>query len=138
MPRAAPILTLSLLTSSLLASALAWAQPVPDALAVEWQGRKLCERLHEDAQIRVLRCIIPPGAVHLRHSHPGDVSYVLSGGMARSESAAGMRTVEFRTGSFSVNPPVPWHEVTNAGDTTLGYLLVEKKYEPVREEAALR
>ena len=55
-------------------------ESVPDALSVEWQGQKPCEKLFEDAQIRIARCTFPPGAVHVRHSHPGYLSYVLSGG----------------------------------------------------------
>ena len=37
----------------------ATAEDIPDALTVEWQGKKLCENLYEDAQIRALRCTIP-------------------------------------------------------------------------------
>lgn len=124
----------------LLAASAAAAQPVPDALSVEWQGRKPCERLYEDGRIRVLRCTFPPGAVHLRHSHPGVVSYALSGGTAEVEDARGKRRVEIKGGNHSVNAPVPWHEFTNTGDTTIAYVLVEKKYEPVPapEQAADR
>jgi hypothetical protein len=31
----------------------------PDALAVEWQGQKLCEKLHEDDQIRIFAMHFP-------------------------------------------------------------------------------
>ena len=44
---------------------------VPNALSVEWQGQKLCEKLYEDAQILIARCTFPPGSKHLKHSHPG-------------------------------------------------------------------
>jgi quercetin dioxygenase-like cupin family protein len=111
----------------------AWSEsaPTPDALSVEWQGQKPCEKLLEDAQVRILRCTFPPGAMHVRHSHPGYFSYVLSGGKARIQDEKGTRQVEPRTGSHTNIPPVPWHEFTNTGDTTISYLLVEKKYEPV-------
>ena len=36
-------------------------ESVPDALSVEWQGQKPCEKLFEDAQIRIARCTFPPG-----------------------------------------------------------------------------
>jgi quercetin dioxygenase-like cupin family protein len=62
---------IALVVLALIAPPLAAiAEDVPDALAVEWQGKKLCENLYEDTQVRVLRCTIPPGAVHVKHSHP--------------------------------------------------------------------
>ena len=109
----------------------ALGQDVPDGLSVEWQGKKPCEKLHEDAQIRIARCTFPPGAVHVRHSHPGYISYVLSGGKGQLQDDKGTRQVEVRTGSYIDSPPIPWHELTNIGDTTLQYLVVEKKYLPV-------
>jgi quercetin dioxygenase-like cupin family protein len=75
--------------------------------------------------------VFPPGAVHVRHSHPGYISYVLSGGKGLVEDEKGKREVEAKTGASIELPPVPWHELTNIGDTTLQYLIVEKKYQPV-------
>ena len=106
-------------------------EKVPDALSVEWQGQKPCEKLFEDAQILVARCTFPPGAMHLRHSHPGYSTYVLSGGKLQIEDEKGNRQVEVHTDSFINSPPIPWHEGTNVGDTTLRALLIERKYEPV-------
>jgi len=72
-----------LVTSFAVVSATAMsahgADEVPDALSVESQGKKPCEKLFEDAQIRVARCTFPPGAVHLCHSHPAYLSYTVSG-----------------------------------------------------------
>jgi quercetin dioxygenase-like cupin family protein len=104
---------------------------VPDALSVEWQGQKPCEKLYEDDQIRVARCMFPPGSKHVRHSHPGYISYVLSGGKGQIEDAKGTRQVELQSGTYSNSPPLPWHELTNTGDSTLGFLVIERKYEPV-------
>ena len=115
----------------LLAPLTAFGQSVPDGLSVEWQGKKPCEKLYEDAQILIVRCTIPPGGKHVKHFHPGFSSYVLSGGKAQIEDAKGTRQVEPRTGSFTTSPPLPWHELTNTGDTTLSYLLTERKYEPM-------
>ena len=42
----------------------------------------------------------------------------------------GTRQVEVKTGDFLESSPVPWHEFTNVGDTTLSYLVVEKRYQP--------
>src|SRR3954467_2279184 len=69
----------------LLAPLTAFGQPVPDGLSVEWQGKKPCEKLYEDAQILIVRCTIPPGGKHVKHFHPGFSSYVLSGGKAQIE-----------------------------------------------------
>jgi quercetin dioxygenase-like cupin family protein len=110
---------------------LSIAQDVPDAFSVEWQGKKPCEKLYEDDQIRIGRCTFPPGAVHLRHSHPGSFRYVLSGGKNQVRDARGTRVSEAKAGAYGPSPPVAWHEVTNIGDTTLVYLVVEKKYQPV-------
>ena len=80
------------------------AEDVPDALSVEWQGQKPCEKLFEDDQVRISRCSFPPGATHVCHSHPAYLFYVLSGGKAQ---------VRDDSGSHVDAPPVPWHEVTN-------------------------
>jgi hypothetical protein len=55
----------------IISPCVAGAEDVPDAFAVEWQGKHPCEKLYEDAEIRIGRCSFPPGAVHLCHSHPG-------------------------------------------------------------------
>ena len=121
----------------LVSPVVARAQPVPDALEVEWNGKHPCEKLYEDAQIRVARCTFPPGTVHVRHSHPGYLTYGLSGGKGKLKSAAGERLVDNLTGSLIVTPPTPWHEYANVGDTTVQYLIIEKKYEPAaRNEPA--
>ena len=112
------------------------AEDVPDALSVEWQGQKPCEKLFEDDQVRISRCSFPPGAVHVCHSHPSYGYYVLSGGKAQAQDEKGTRQVEVRTGSYVDVPPTPWHEVTNIGDTTTQYLIIEKKYQPVAAAAS--
>src|SRR6516162_5434903 len=106
------------------------AEDVPDALSVEWQGKKPCESFFEDAQIRVSRCTLPPGTVHVCHSHPSYVYYVLSGGKAEVKDDKGTRKADLATGSFIESPPVPWHDLANIGETTLQFLIIEKKYEP--------
>lgn len=107
----------------------ATAEDVPDALSVEWQGKKPCEKLHEDDQIRILRCTFPPGGKHVRHQHPTNFVYALSGGKLRVESASGTRDLEVRTDAYVLSKPVPWHEVTNTGDTTERFLVIEMKYQ---------
>jgi len=85
------------------------AEDVPDALSVEWQGQKPCEKLFEDDQVRISRCSFPPGATHVCHYHPAYLFYVLSGGKAQVRDEKGTREVEIRSGSHVDAPPVPWH-----------------------------
>jgi mannose-6-phosphate isomerase-like protein (cupin superfamily) len=66
------------------------------------------------------------------------MSYVLSGGKAKIEDDEGVREVEVRTGSLLSSPPIPWHELTNIGETPLIYPSVEKKYEPLPNRGAGR
>ena len=114
------------------------ADDVPDALSVEWQGKNPCEKLFEDAQVRMARCTFPPGAMHVCHSHPAYLSYVVSGGQGQVQDEKGTRKVNFVTGALADVPPVPWHELANTGDTTLQFLIVEKKYQtaPAVSQAA--
>ena len=122
----------------LLAALISGATPaaVPDALAVEWKGKHPCETLYEDSQIRVARCTFPPGTVHVRHAHPGYLSYALKGGKGEILSEAGRRDVTLAPDSLTESKPLPWHEFKNVGDTTISYLIIEKKYEPVLVAAA--
>lgn len=114
------------LLACLLASAYA-ASPLPDPLAAGWQGSPVCEKLHEDASQRVLRCTFPPGVGHERHYHAPHFGYALAGGRMRITSADGIREVELETGSSYVSEGVDWHEVLNVGDTTVVYLIVEPR-----------
>jgi beta-alanine degradation protein BauB len=115
----------------MLVPGLSWSEDVPDALGVEWHGKKLCENLYEDTKIRILRCTIEPGDVHVRHSHPAMFGYVLkgAGGKGQIVDEKGTRTFDGGPdGDHWTDEPTPWHEVTNIGNTALIYLLVEKKY----------
>lgn len=112
----------------LLMPAAAVGEDIPDALAVQWQGKPPCEKLYEDAEIRVARCVFPPGAVHMKHKHPAYLTYVLSGGKGEAKDASGGGSRETRDDQLLVSPEVPWHEFSNVGDTTIRYLVIEKKY----------
>jgi hypothetical protein len=74
------------------------ADNVPDALSVEWQGKKPCEKLFEDTQVRVARCTFPPGTMHVCHSHPSYLTYVLSGGKAQVQDEKGTRNLDIVAG----------------------------------------
>src|SRR5689334_19508628 len=78
---------------------IAQAAEVPDALTVEWEGTHPCEKLFEDAQVRVARCTFPPGAVHVCHSHPGYLSYVVSGGQGQVQDEKGIRKINVTAGA---------------------------------------
>ena len=117
---------------------MAKADDVPDALSVEWQGKKPCEKLFDDAQVRVVRCTFPPGAVHVCHSHPGYLSYVVNGGQGQIQDEKGIRKIDVVSGALLDVPPTPWHEFANVGDTTIQFVVVEKKYQvaPPASQAA--
>ena len=100
---------------------------LPDPLAAGWEGRPVCERLHEDDRQRVLRCTFEPTVGHERHFHAPHFGYAIAGGRVRITDANGVREVEFPTGSHSVSEGVDWHEIVNIGKTTIVYLLVEQK-----------
>ena len=110
-----------------LSSCAAQGPQLPDPLAAGWQGSPVCEKLHEDASQRILRCTFPPGVGHERHYHAPHFGYALSGGRMRITSADGTREVELDTGSSYVSEGVDWHEVLNVGDTTVVYLIVEPR-----------
>jgi quercetin dioxygenase-like cupin family protein len=111
--------------------AAARAADVPDALSVEWQGKKPCEKLFDVEHVRVARCTFPPGAVHVCHSHPSYLSYVVSGGQGQVEDEKGIRKINVTAGAIVDVPPTPWHEFANIGDTTIQFVIVEKKYQAV-------
>ena len=108
---------------------VARADDVPDALSVEWQGKKPCEKLFDDAHVRVARCTFPPGAVHVCHSHPAYLTYVVSGGQGQVQDEKGTRKIDVIAGVFADVPPIPWHEFANVGETTIQYVVVERKYQ---------
>ena len=112
-----------------LLSFAAYSAEVQDALSAGWNGERRCENLYEDAQIRILRCTFPPNTGHERHSHPAFFNYVLSGGRGQITDGSGTREFESKPDQYRAGKAVEWHEALNTGDTTLRYLIVEKKYE---------
>ena len=100
---------------------------LPDPLAAGWNGKPVCERLHEDAVQRILRCTFAPGVGHERHFHDAHFGYTLAGGRMRIEDEKGVREVDVPTGSSFTSEGISWHEVLNVGDTTSVFLIVEPK-----------
>lgn len=103
------------------------ASNLPDPLAAGWRGKPVCEKLHDDARQRVLRCTFPPGVGHERHYHERHFGYAIAGGRMQIVSAAGTREVDLATGSSYASEGVAWHQVLNVGDTTVVYLIVEPR-----------
>lgn len=107
----------------------AWATPgnLPDPLGAGWNGKPVCERLHEDDRQRILRCTFPPGVGHERHFHHAHFGYTVAGGRMRIEDQDGVREVDVKAGSSFASDGVAWHQVLNVGDTTTVFLIVEPK-----------
>ena len=103
------------------------ADELPDPVAATWQGTPVCETLSETADMRVFRCIFPPGTGHERHFHARHFGYALSGGRMRITDAAGTREVNLQTGTYFFSDGIPWHEVLNIGSTVVSYLMVEPR-----------
>jgi len=104
------------------------AKELPDPLEAGWQGNKVCEKLHEDEQQRILRCTFPPGVGHEMHFHAPNFGYTIQGGKVKITDAKGVREVKLNTGdSHRSAKGTPWHEIVNIGETTIIYLLIEVK-----------
>jgi beta-alanine degradation protein BauB len=120
------------------ASASAQVAPLPPALCAGWQGERVCEQLHEDAMIRVIRCTFPPGVGHEPHYHPPHFGYVLSGeAVMRITTDEGVREAPVRAGGAFSNDDETRHAVLNVGNETTTYLIVEKKYEDRRSPSEI-
>jgi len=120
------------------ASASAQIAPLPPALCAGWAGERVCEVLHEDTEIRVLRCAFPPGVGHEPHYHPPHFGYVLEGeSVMRITTEAGVREAPVRAGGSFSNDEETRHAALNIGDQTTTYLIVEKKYADTRPAEAV-
>jgi len=100
---------------------------LPDPLEAGWKGHAVCERVHEDADMRILRCTFPPGVGHERHWHPKHVGYNITGGRLQITDEAGTRVIDIAPGDTFASEGVDWHEGLNVGDTTLIYLVIEPR-----------
>jgi hypothetical protein len=100
---------------------------LPDPLAAGWNGVPVCERLHEDADQRILRCTFPPGVGHERHYHAPNFGYAVSGGQMQITDETGVREVDLPDGGAYPSAGIEWHEVLNIGATTVVFLIIEAK-----------
>jgi len=110
-----------------LLAACASTPRLPDPLEAGWQGASVCETLHEDQRLRVLRCTFPPGGGHERHYHDRHFGYTIAGARMRITDVSGTREVDVPTGSSFASGGIEWHEVINVGDSTGVFLIVEPK-----------
>lgn len=101
------------------------SETLPDPLAAGWRGKPVCVKLHETAEVRVLRCTFPPGVGHERHFHPRHFGYALSGGTMEILDQHGTRRAEIATGSYFSSEGIDWHEGLNVGDSVVQYLMIE-------------
>jgi beta-alanine degradation protein BauB len=131
-------IALSILLLTACATASAQVTPLPMALCAGWEGERVCEQLHEDAEIRVLRCTFPPGVGHEMHYHPPHFGYVLSGeSVMRITTATGVREAPVRAGGSFSNDAEIQHAALNIGAETTTYLIIEKKYADARPADAV-
>jgi len=108
------------------------------ALCAGWLGERVCEQLHEDAQMRILRCTFPPGVGHEMHYHPPHFGYVLSGeSMMRITTETGVADRPVRAGQTFTNETEVRHAALNIGAETTTYLIIEKKYADARPATAV-
>lgn len=118
------------------ATASAQRAPLPMALCAGWQGERTCELLHEDGEVRVLRCAFAPGVGHEPHYHPPHFGYVLEGvSTMRITTADGAVERPVRAGAHFSSDVEVRHEALNVGDQRTVYLIVEKKYADTRTDA---
>ena len=100
---------------------------LPDPLAAGWEGKTVCELLHDDARQRVLRCTFEPGVGHESHYHDPHFGYTIAGGRMRITDGEGVREVDLVSGSSFASPGEDSHEALNVGKTTAVFLIVEPK-----------
>lgn len=123
--------TTALLILALFAAPAGGAPPpepdLPHAFEAGWRGQKTCELLYETEQVRVGRCVFPPGVGHEQHYHEPHFGYVLEGGRLSITDAQGTREVVTSAGGDWRTATRTVHEALNIGDTTTSYLIVEPR-----------
>jgi quercetin dioxygenase-like cupin family protein len=127
----------AILTALLLAGCAATPAPaakpkvditgLPSPLEAGWKGKKVCDVLQDNADVRVLRCTFPPGVGHEKHFHAPHFGYAIKGGKAHIKDASGERDATTPDGYSWWTPGYTIHENQNIGDTTTIYLIIEPK-----------
>ena len=99
----------------------------PDPLAAGWNGEPVCEALHDDARMRILRCTFPPGVGHEWHYHDPHFGYVIRGGSMQITENGETRIVEIPDGVMWQRDERFEHEALNVGDNESQYLIIEMR-----------
>jgi beta-alanine degradation protein BauB len=90
-------------------------------------GKETHKVLLDNAHVRVLDVHIPPGQNIAMHSHPANVTYVVSGGKVKVTLPDGKTAVrDLTTGSATWSEPVT-HAVENVGNTEIHLVQTEMK-----------
>ncbi len=97
----------------------------PDPLAAGWNGAQVCEALHDDVRMRILRCTFPPGVGHERHYHDPHFGYVIRGGKMQLVEDGETRVVDIQDGVMWQRDERFEHEALNVGDNESRYLIIE-------------
>ncbi|MEE9408682.1 MAG: cupin domain-containing protein [Polaribacter sp.] len=100
---------------------------LPDPFEAGWKGKKVCEVLQDNTELRVLKCTFPPGIGHEKHYHNKHFGYTLAGSRFKIKDTAGTREVNVPTGYSFSNDETTSHEVLNIGDETAVFLIIEPK-----------
>jgi len=84
----------------------------------------------DNAQVRVLQAVLPPGAQEKPHSHPASVFYVIEGGKVRNHLPEGkVAETELVAGQTTYRDATT-HWAENVGTTTIRLIIVELKEHP--------
>jgi beta-alanine degradation protein BauB len=100
---------------------------LPSPLEAGWKGQKVCERVQDNDEVRVLRCTFPPGVGHEKHFHAPHFGYAIKGGKVHIKDASGERDATTPDGYSWWTPDYSVHENQNIGDTTMVFLIIEPK-----------
>ena len=84
----------------------------------------------DNAQVRVLEAVLPPGAQEKPHSHPASVFYVIEGGKVRNHLSDGKLTEAELVAGQATYRDATTHWAENIGTTTIRLVIVELKEHP--------
>ena len=100
---------------------------LPDALEAGWKGKKVCEVLKDNAELRVLKCTFPPSVGHEEHYHRKHFGYTLVGSKFKIKDVKGVKEVDVPTGYSFSNDERTSHQVINIGNEMAVFLIIEPK-----------
>jgi quercetin dioxygenase-like cupin family protein len=102
-------------------------QSLPDPLEAGWNGEVVCEVVHDNDKLRVLKCTFAPNVGHEKHYHNPHYGYTIAGSRFRIKDSTGTKEVNVPTGYSFSKDKISTHEVLNIGDSTAVFLIIEYK-----------